>query len=84
MARQTPQQKRANAAHSKQIEKNMGKPVSAYKKKDVPKSPISNGMLLLLIFVVAGTMGLGLSEVGATLWSALMGALAKIGIVASK
>ena len=45
MARQTPQQKRANAAHSKTIEKNMGRPVSTYRKKDVAKSPLSNTML---------------------------------------
>lgn len=45
MARQTPQQKRANAAFSKQNERNMGKPQSAYKKKEVQKSPVSNAML---------------------------------------
>lgn len=45
MARQTPQQKRANAGYSKQIEKNMGRPQSAIKKKDAQKSPIGTPML---------------------------------------
>lgn len=45
MARQTPQQKRANAAFAKQNEKNMGRPETAYKKKEVQKSPISTPML---------------------------------------
>ena len=45
MARQTPQQKRANAGYAKTIEKQMGRPQSAYKKKDTPKSPISMPML---------------------------------------
>jgi len=45
MARQTPQQKRANAAFSKLNEKNMGRPTSALKKKDVQKSPLGTGML---------------------------------------
>ena len=45
MARQTPQQKRANAAYGKTIEKNMGRPQAAYKKKDAPKNPLSTPML---------------------------------------
>jgi len=45
MARQTPQQKRANTAHARSIEKNMGRPEPLYKKKDVQKSPISTPML---------------------------------------
>lgn len=45
MARQTPQQKRANAGYAKTIEKQMGRPTSAYKKKDMPRSPISTPML---------------------------------------
>lgn len=45
MARQTPQQKRANAAFSKQNEKNMGRPMAAKIKKEAQKSPIGTGML---------------------------------------
>lgn len=45
MARQTPQQKRANADFAKTIEKNMGRPQAAIKKKDAQKSPISTPML---------------------------------------
>lgn len=57
MARQTPQQKRANAQFAKTNEKNMGRPESAYKKKEVQKSPLSTGMLsksavLILAFFV--------------------------------
>jgi len=45
MARQTPQQKRANQAFSKQNEKNMGRPTTTLKKKEAQKSPIGTGML---------------------------------------
>ena len=37
---QTPQQRRANAKYANINEMRMGKPESAYKKKDTPKSPV--------------------------------------------
>ncbi|KAK5092457.1 hypothetical protein LTR70_005418 [Exophiala xenobiotica] len=81
MARQTPQQKRANIAFSKQNEKNMGRPQSALKKKDGQKSPIGTGMLILLAFVVAGTLGIGFAEIGGGVWTAIQNMLRSIGVL---
>ncbi|ETI29255.1 hypothetical protein G647_01708, partial [Cladophialophora carrionii CBS 160.54] len=37
---QTPAQRRANEKHAKGVERRMGKPESAIKKKEVKKSPV--------------------------------------------
>lgn len=37
---QTPAQRRANEKHARGVEKRMGKPETAYKKKDARKSPV--------------------------------------------
>jgi hypothetical protein len=37
---QTPAQRRANEKHAKSVEKRMGKPETAYKKKESKKSPL--------------------------------------------
>ncbi|KAH8588413.1 hypothetical protein B0O99DRAFT_361832 [Bisporella sp. PMI_857] len=51
---QTPQQRKANAKFSKDIEKKMGKPAQEVKKKQDFKSPVSKFWLGLLAFVVFG------------------------------
>jgi hypothetical protein len=38
---QTPAQRRANEKHARGVEKRMGKPEAAYKKKDARRSPVS-------------------------------------------
>lgn len=81
MARQTPQQKRANQAFSKQNEKNMGRPTTTLKKKEAQKSPIGTGMLILLAFVVAGTLGVGFAEIGGGVWSAIQNMLRSVGVL---
>jgi hypothetical protein len=45
---QTPTQRRANEKHAKSVEKRMGKPETAYKKKEVKKSPVSIGIVGML------------------------------------
>ncbi|KAK5936702.1 hypothetical protein PMZ80_011073 [Knufia obscura] len=81
MARQTPQQKRANAAFSKQNEKNMGRPMAAKIKKEAQKSPIGTGMLIFLAFVVAGTLGVGFAEIGGGVWGFILNMLRTVGVL---
>ena len=38
-------------------------------------------LLVLLVFVVAGTMGLGFAEVGGAMWASFKSLLARIGIL---
>ncbi|KAF2222089.1 hypothetical protein BDZ85DRAFT_220753 [Elsinoe ampelina] len=52
---QTPQQRRANEAFAKAEASKRGKPEGAIKQKRAPqKSPISQGWVYALIFVVCG------------------------------
>lgn len=46
------------------------------------KSPTDgDGWIVLLAFVVAGTLGVGFSEIGGAVYSALKGLLAKVGVL---
>jgi hypothetical protein len=54
MQAQTPAQRRANEKHAKGVERRMGKPESAIKKKETKKSPVgiaAVGMFVREIFL---------------------------------
>ncbi|KAF2198251.1 hypothetical protein GQ43DRAFT_474703 [Delitschia confertaspora ATCC 74209] len=51
---QTPQQRAANARFEETQKKKMGKPVTAVKRKEEFRSPISKGWIIILGFVVCG------------------------------
>jgi len=51
---QTPQQRRANAKFAKAEEEKRGKPVAQQKKRELEKSPISTGWMVLLGFILIG------------------------------
>lgn len=65
---QTPAQKRANAKFAKSEEKRMGKPESAIKKKEKVKPPISTTWIVLLGFVLCGSLVFELLRVFPLAW----------------
>lgn len=78
---QTPQQRRANAKFDKLNEKKMGKPESAYKKKEKPKQTVSSYWLILLVFVVIVPLALEPLKLVPQGWAAFMSLLARTGLV---
>ncbi|KAI1614350.1 hypothetical protein EDD36DRAFT_224679 [Exophiala viscosa] len=78
---QTPTQRRANEKHAKSVEKRMGKPETAYKKKEVKKSPVSIGIVVLLAFVVIAPLLIEQFKLLPQIWAFLMNILSKIGLV---
>ncbi|KIX00290.1 uncharacterized protein Z518_10429 [Rhinocladiella mackenziei CBS 650.93] len=78
---QTPAQRRANEKHAKGVEKRMGKPESAYKKKEVKKSPVSMAVVALLVFVVIAPIIIEQLRLVPPIWQFFVNLLAKIGLV---
>jgi len=78
---QTPQQRRANAKFDKINEKKMGKPTTAFKKKDKPKSPVSPIWLWLLAFVIIAPLGFELFRIFPIIAVFFTDALRSIGII---
>ncbi|KAK4939839.1 hypothetical protein LTR10_019906 [Elasticomyces elasticus] len=78
---QTPTQRRANEKHAKTVEKRMGKPETAYKKKEVKKSPVNIGIIVLLAFVVIAPLVIEQLKLLPQIWAFLMNILSKIGLV---
>ncbi|KAI1621551.1 hypothetical protein EDD37DRAFT_652913 [Exophiala viscosa] len=59
----------------------MGKPETAYKKKEVKKSPVSIGIVVLLAFVVIAPLLIEQFKLLPQIWAFLMNILSKIGLV---
>jgi len=78
---QTPAQRRANEKHAKGVEKRMGKPESAIKKKDSKKSPVGIAAVVLLIFVVVAPLLIEQIKVVPYVWGLIQDALARFGLV---
>ncbi|KAK5064268.1 hypothetical protein LTR84_000101 [Exophiala bonariae] len=78
---QTPAQRRANEKHARGVEKRMGKPETAYKKKDARKSPVSLVAVGLLIFVVIAPLFIEQLKFIPAVWNFFLNLLAKIGLV---
>ncbi|KAH0842382.1 hypothetical protein Z517_02273 [Fonsecaea pedrosoi CBS 271.37] len=78
---QTPAQRRANEKHAKGVEKRMGKPETAYKKKEAKRSPVGVAAVVLLIFVVIAPLLIEQLKLIPYLWGLLLDLLAKIGLV---
>jgi len=78
---QTPAQRRANEKHAKGIERRMGKPESAIKKKEARKSPLGLVAVVLLIFVVIAPLLIEQFKLVPYLWGLFRDALAKTGLV---
>ncbi|KKY29024.1 hypothetical protein UCRPC4_g00213 [Phaeomoniella chlamydospora] len=70
---QTPQQRRANAKYAKSEEEKRGKPASLTKKKQVEKPPISKGWIILLAFVVCGSVVFELGALFPKVWEWIAG-----------
>ncbi|KIW94629.1 uncharacterized protein Z519_04605 [Cladophialophora bantiana CBS 173.52] len=77
----TPAQRRANEKHAKGVEKRMGKPESAYKKKETKKSPVGVAAVVLLIFVVVAPLIIEQLKLIPYLWGLFLDLLAKVGLV---
>ncbi|KAJ9606471.1 hypothetical protein H2200_009432 [Cladophialophora chaetospira] len=78
---QTPAQRRANEKHAKGVEKRMGKPESAIKKKETKRSPVGIAAVVLLIFVVVAPLLIEQLKVLPYIWGLIRDALAKVGLV---
>ncbi|EHY51911.1 hypothetical protein HRR83_009544 [Exophiala dermatitidis] len=78
---QTPAQRRANEKHAKTVEKRMGKPETAYKKKETKKSPVGIAAVALLIFVVIAPLLIEQLRLIPAVWTFIMDLLARIGLV---
>jgi len=78
---QTPAQRRANEKHAKTVEKRMGKPETAFKKKDARKSPVGLAVVVLLIFVVIAPLLIEQLKLLPWLYGLVTDLLAKIGLV---
>lgn len=78
---QTPQQRRANAKFDKINEKKMGKPTTAYKKKEKQKSPVSPIWLWLLAFVIIAPLGFEFFRLFPVVATFFVDALRSIGIM---
>ncbi|KIW72094.1 hypothetical protein PV04_00314 [Phialophora macrospora] len=78
---QTPAQRRANEKHAKGVERRMGKPESAIKKKETKKSPVGMAAVVVLIFVIVAPLLIEQLKVFPYLWHLLLDLLAKIGLV---
>ncbi|KIW42601.1 uncharacterized protein PV06_06133 [Exophiala oligosperma] len=78
---QTPTQRRANEKHAKSVEKRMGKPETAYKKKEVKRSPVGVAAVVLLIFVVIAPLLIEQLRLLPQVWNFILGLLAKVGLV---
>jgi len=80
---QTPAQRRANEKHAKGVEKRMGKPEAAYKKKETKKSPVGIAVVVLLIFVVVAPILLEQFKLIPQVWGFFMDILARMGLVSN-
>ncbi|KAF7514154.1 hypothetical protein GJ744_004479 [Endocarpon pusillum] len=79
---QTPTQRRANAKFAKSEEKRMGKAESAVKKNaDRSKPPISRGWIVLLAFVVCGSLAFELLRLFPVAWEFVAGFVARVAAV---
>jgi len=78
---QTPAQRRANEKHAKTVEKRMGKPESAYKKKEAKRSPIGIAAVVLLVFVVVAPLLIEQLRLVPQVWAFFMDVLARVGLV---
>ncbi|EXJ71138.1 uncharacterized protein A1O5_06132 [Cladophialophora psammophila CBS 110553] len=78
---QTPAQRRANEKHAKGVEKRMGKPESAHKKKETKKSPVGIAVVVLLIFVVVAPLIIEQLKLIPYVWGLFLDLLAKVGLV---
>jgi len=78
---QTPAQRRANEKHARGVEKRMGKPESAYKKKDARRSPVGLVAVALLIFVVIAPILIEQFRLVPQVWDFFVDLLARIGLV---
>jgi len=78
---QTPAQRRANEKHAKTVEKRMGKPESAYKKKEAKRSPIGIAAVVLLVFVVVAPLLIEQLRLVPQVWAFFMDLLVRVGLV---
>jgi hypothetical protein len=58
MQAQTPAQRRANEKHAKGVERRMGKPESAIKKKETKKSPVGIAAVGMFVRKLFNSFGL--------------------------